>query len=242
VKRRAIRGRRSSPGSVSGLGERDLGGRRGRSLGGLVGLGVFSVFVACGGPEPQTPAKGSVQRPVERQEALASFEIVRSVLQHPRCQNCHPAGDAPLQGDEGHIHLQNVQRGPEGRGMAGLECTTCHGPANPPATYGAHIPPGVSTGWRMPNEKLVFVGVAPGALCEQVKNPAHNGGKDQAALLHHLEDPLVAWGWTPGVGRTAIPVSQRDFMSAWQTWARGGSPCPTGDGRAATNQLEDAAR
>jgi hypothetical protein len=246
VKRRAIGGH-CGPEKAGGPGKRNgsPGPGRRNGLAGLVGLGVFGAFVACGGgPEPQTPAKGKPQRPVERQEALASFEVVRSVLQHPRCQNCHPAGDAPLQGDEGHVHLQNVQRGPEGRGMVGLECTTCHGPANPPATYGAHIPPGVSTGWRMPkpDEKLVFVGVAPAALCEQVKNPAHNGGKDQAALLHHLEDPLVAWGWTPGVGRTAIPVSQRDFMSAWKTWARGGSPCPTGDGRAAANQPADAAR
>src|SRR5450830_684421 len=40
--------------------------------------------------------------------ALRAFEIVRMVLQHPRCQNCHIPGDAPLQGDEGHPHNQNV--------------------------------------------------------------------------------------------------------------------------------------
>jgi hypothetical protein len=212
----------------------------------VAAFAVLGALASCGGePEPKTPAKASAQRPVERQEALASFEVVRSVLQHPRCQNCHPAGDAPLQGDEGHVHLQNVQRGPEGRGMPGLECTTCHGPANPPVTYGPHIPPGVATGWRMPkpDEKLVFVGLAPAALCEQVKDPAHNGGKDQAALLHHLEDPLVAWGWTPGVGREPISVSRPDFINAWRTWARGGSPCPTaGTNASATSQNDAGAR
>ena len=47
--------------------------------------------------------------------------------------------------------------------------------------------------------QLVFVGVAPGALCEQVKDPARNGGKDMAALRAHLDNPLV----TVGLGRRA---------------------------------------
>ena len=48
-----------------------------------------------------------------------------------------------------------------------------------------------TTGWRMPKpeQRLVFVGVAPGALCEQIKDPARNGGKDMAALRAHLDDP-----------------------------------------------------
>ena len=57
-------------------------------------------------------------------EALAAFETVHGVLQSPRCVNCHPAGDQPLQGDDSHVHLQFVQRGPEGRGVPGLACAT----------------------------------------------------------------------------------------------------------------------
>ena len=49
---------------------------------------------------------------------LATFETVRRVFQHPRCQNCHIPGDAPLQ---------------YGRGAAGLPCSTCHATRNPPA-------------------------------------------------------------------------------------------------------------
>lgn len=159
---------------------------------------------------------------------LTAFETVRSVLQHPRCQNCHPAGDVPLQGDEGRLHEQNVQRGPTGHGMAGAECTTCHGPANPPPSYGGRIPPGVGTGWHMPppEMKMVFVGVAPRELCEQVKDPARNGGKDMAALRVHLDDPLVVWGWSPGEGRTPVPVPHATFVAAWETWASAGAPCP----------------
>ena len=185
---------------------------------------VLAVFLgACSG------SSGSARPPVsDRDAGLVAFETVRSVLQHPRCQNCHPAGDAPLQGDEGRVHEMNVQRGPTGNGMAGAECSTCHGPANPPSNYGLHVPPGNIKGWHMPTPelKLVFVGVAPGALCEQIKDPARNGGKDMAALRVHLDDPLVVWGWDPGFGRAPVPIPREEFLAAWETWARAGAPCP----------------
>ncbi len=181
------------------------------------------LLVGCGSKGPGPGAPGPVD------PSLVAWETVRGVLQHPRCQNCHPQGDVPLQGDEGRPHAQNVQRGPEGRGVVGMECTTCHGPANLPASYGAHVPPGVATGWRMPTPelRLPFAGVASAALCEQVKDPARNGGLDSAALRHHLEDPLVAWGWNPGVGRTAIGVPREQFLAAWDQWMATGASCPT---------------
>ncbi len=182
------------------------------------------LFVAACG------SSSSTQKPAAptRDEGLVAFETVRAVLQHPRCQNCHPAGDAPLQGDDSHVHLQNVQRGPEGRGMVGMECTTCHGPANPSPKYGEHIPPGNSDGWHMPGpeNKLVFVAATPAQLCAQVKDPARNGGKDAHALRVHLDSPLVTWGWDPGFGRAPVPVPRETFVAAWETWTRAGTPCP----------------
>lgn len=159
---------------------------------------------------------------------LVAFETVRAVLQHPRCQNCHPAGDAPLQGDDSHVHAQHVRRGPHGMGEVGAECSTCHGPANPPSNYGLHIPPGIEDGWRMPppEEPLVFVGKTPRELCEQVKDPARNGGKDLAALRAHLDTPLVQWGWSPGFGRAPVSTPKDVFLAAWEAWAAAGAPCP----------------
>lgn len=185
-----------------------------------------AALAACGAQSSTTAGSGGGASGA--QAGLAAFETVRSVLQHPRCQNCHPRGDTPLQGDDGRLHNQNVLRGPDGHGMVGERCTTCHGPMNPPDSYGAHAPPGVSTGWRMPKpeERLVFVGVAPGALCEQIKDPKRNGGKDMAALRTHLDDPLVTWAWTPGFGRTPPPVTRQAFLDAWTTWANAGAPCP----------------
>ncbi|MEJ7604146.1 MAG: hypothetical protein WKG01_40145, partial [Kofleriaceae bacterium] len=63
----------------------------------LVSLVLFAA--ACSSTS-STPKQGN------REAGLVAFETVRAVLQHPRCQNCHPAGDAPLQGDEGRLHLQ----------------------------------------------------------------------------------------------------------------------------------------
>jgi hypothetical protein len=178
---------------------------------------------------PAPPPAATATATVATANAPPLFEPVRQVLQSPRCVNCHPAGDVPLQGDRGALHAQNVQRGPEGRGLAGQECTTCHGAKNPPDSYGAHQPPGVSTGWRLPppEHKMVFQGLSGRELCEQLKDPQRNGGKDLAALVHHAaDDPLVAWGWTPGFGRAPVEMPRAEFVAYFREWAEKGAPCP----------------
>ena len=191
-------------------------------------LFLVVALAACSGGTKKTDGVAQPPQGTSRETGLVAFETVRSVLQHQRCQNCHPAGDAPLQGDEGRVHNQNVQRGLTGVGMTGAECTTCHRDANPPDSFGAHTPPGIAKGWHMPPPelKMVFVGVPAGALCEQIKDPARNGNKDATALRVHLDDPLVVWAWTPGFGRKPPPISHKDFVAAWETWAAAGMPCP----------------
>jgi hypothetical protein len=184
------------------------------------------LLMACS--SPQGPGGGKSPPGGDRGAGLAAFETVRAVFQHPRCANCHPDGDAPLQGDEGRPHAQNVRRGPRGEGMAGAECTTCHGAANPPDSYGLAVPPGSPKAWHMPppETKLVFVGRSPRELCEQIKDPARNGGLDMGALRHHLDDPLVVWAWAPGLGRAPIPTPREALIAAWEKWAAAGAPCP----------------
>ena len=41
------------------------------------------------------------------ENALRAFEVVRSVLQHPRCQNCHIPGDSPYMDDAETRHEQH---------------------------------------------------------------------------------------------------------------------------------------
>ena len=161
-------------------------------------------------------------------EALAAFDVVRSVFQHPRCQNCHIPGDAPLQYDDGRRHAQYVMRGPTGHGAVAMECSVCHREANAPASYGDRSPPG-APGWHLPppEMKMVFIGLTPRQLCETVKNRQATGGKDLPAMLAHVrDDKLVAWGWEPGGTRARPPVSRADTVAAMKTWIDAGAPCP----------------
>jgi len=165
---------------------------------------------------------------VSEQEGLAAFETVRAVLQHPRCQNCHIPGDAPLQFDEGRPHAQNVLRGPDGKGAPGFACGTCHFTANPPASWGPHMPPGAPN-WHLPppQTKMVFIGVSSGELCRTLKDEKANGGKDLAALLEHVShDKLVLWGWSPGVGRDPVSIPHAEFAAKFKVWVDAGAPCP----------------
>ncbi|MCU1243180.1 MAG: hypothetical protein JWO71_3906 [Candidatus Acidoferrum typicum] len=155
----------------------------------------------------------------------AAFMQVYRVLTSPRCQNCHPVGDAPLQGDDGHVHLQNVQRGADGHGVTAMRCDTCHQTANLP---GAHMPPG-NPKWALtpPENKMVFVGRSPAALCGQIKDPKQNGGRSLEKLLDHVaNDDLVGWGWNPGDGRTLPPLSRQDTVAQMKIWIAGGAVCP----------------
>jgi hypothetical protein len=181
----------------------------------VLGSGAFHPAVAA-------PAKG------DEADALAAFATIQTVLQHPRCQNCHIPGDAPLQFDQGATHAQNVRRGPDGKGAPGLPCATCHAAANPPAGYGPHMPPGAPN-WHLPppERKMIFIGLSPAELCATIKDPKRNGGKDSAALLEHVShDKLVLWGWDPGVGRERVPVPHEVFVRAFERWIAGGAPCP----------------
>jgi hypothetical protein len=156
--------------------------------------------------------------------AREAFSAAYIVLIHPRCMNCHPAGDQPLQGDDSHIHIQNVKRGAAGDGKYGMKCQTCHQDTNLP---GANMPPGVYD-WHMPlpATKLVFEGKSAGELCRQMKNPATNGGRSLHGVIDHLETPLVKWGWDPGDGRTTPPMSYAEFTQKMREWVDKGGACP----------------
>src|ERR1700754_1559883 len=57
----------------------------------------------------------------------ALFNESAKVITHPRCMNCHPAGNTPLQGAEQRPHDPRVLRGPADHGIPGAaECSGCH--------------------------------------------------------------------------------------------------------------------
>ena len=157
-------------------------------------------------------------------ESVKAFMQVYDVLMSPRCMNCHPSGDIPLQGDESQLHAMSPKRGEDGKGVYAMKCTNCHQPANASCM---HTPPG-NPKWHLPpaNMKMVFQGKTPNQLAKQLIDPKQNGNKNREDLIKHADDDLVLGGWNPGEGRKLPPLSHADFKKAWITWITKGAYAP----------------
>ncbi len=155
-----------------------------------------------------------------------AFLSVYKVLMSPRCMNCHPSGDAPLQGDDSHIHTMSVKRGVDGKGLYSQRCSNCHQPEN---TAGLHMPPG-NPKWGLPpaNMRMVFQGRTPRQLALQLLDPKQNGGRTKAQLIDHMaNNDLVGWAWHPGDGRTLPPMSRQAFAAQVRLWIAKGAYAPS---------------
>src|SRR6266850_2042588 len=134
-----------------------------------------------------------------RSDGLPAWQQVYSVLTSPRCINCHTATNYPQQGDDRHRHFANVIRGPEGNGVPGLNCVSCHQSANAESTgvpggRNWHLAP-LSMRWQDENDQPLSSAV----VCHSLTDRTKNGGLNAAGLLkHNEEEPLVLWAWNPG--------------------------------------------
>lgn len=157
-----------------------------------------------------------------KERAIALFNEAGKVIMSPRCMNCHPAGDHPLQGEDGHPHQPLVVRGADNFGAPGMRCTTCHGPAN--------FDPGGVPGnpkWHLAPIEMAWAGKTLGQICEQIKDKDRNGGMSLEDIVHHMsEDELVGWGWHPGAGRVPAPGTQKEFGELIKAWVDAGAACP----------------
>ncbi|HEY6256927.1 MAG TPA: Isoquinoline 1-oxidoreductase subunit [Xanthobacteraceae bacterium] len=157
-----------------------------------------------------------------RARSVALFQEAGKVLQHPRCVNCHPAGDSPHQTDRMRLHQPLVVRGADGHGAPTLQCNTCHGPENfDPARVPGHPQ------WHVAPLSMAWEGRSLGQICEEIKDRSRNGNRDLAELLHHVsEDSLVGWAWSPGAGRAPAPGTQARFGEIMRAWVEAGAACP----------------
>ena len=108
-----------------------------------------------------------------RDRSVALFNEMGKVLQHPRCQNCHPATERPRQSDARRPHQPLVVRGKDGHGAPGLACATCHGKGN-------FDPAGIPGDghWALAPASMAWEGKTLGQICEQLKDPNRNGSRD----------------------------------------------------------------
>jgi mono/diheme cytochrome c family protein len=157
-------------------------------------------------------------------ESVKAFMEVYKVLMSPRCMNCHPSGDIPLQGDDNELHTGLPKRGKDGKGLYAMKCSNCHQDTN---QEGLNKPPGHPK-WQLPpaDMKMIFQGRTPSQLAEQLVNPKTNGNKSLQQLIEHVDDGLVKAGWNPGEGRTLPPMSHEEFKKAWITWIEKGAYAP----------------
>jgi hypothetical protein len=144
------------------------------------------------------------------------------VLTHPRCLNCHPAGDRPRQGDMARLHQPPVERGADGHGLPAMRCPICHLQANfdPAGMPGNPI-------WHLAPREMGWEGKTLGEICAQLKDPARNGNRSVEALIEHIgEDHLVGWAWAPGYGRQPAPGTQKQAGALVEAWVKTGAGCP----------------
>ena len=155
-----------------------------------------------------------------RARSRALFLEASKVLRHPRCVNCHPTGESPTQGDDMHAHVPPVTRA-----APGMFCFSCH--QNENIDHAAL--PG-APGWHLAPASMAWEGRTPRQICEQLKDPKRNGDLDLEKLIEHVAtDELVGWGWSPGVGRTPAPGTQKLFASLLRQWVDTGAVCPSAD-------------
>lgn len=202
-------------------------------------LGVQLVFWGLVGCVPRPTASTEPRPTPEAHESLAPVESfagvqdpaarsavmfleVSRVFTHPRCANCHPDGDHPRQGRAMVLHEPPVERGPDSQGIPGAECTTCHQDHNQPQTRVPGAP-----NWHLAPIEAAWLGKSAKAICEQLKDPARNGGRDLEAIHEHMaHDALVGWAWAPGADRAPAPGSQADAAALVRAWIDSGAHCP----------------
>ena len=193
----------------------------------LVGLVLLATFAcpaaqAVSAVEPlKSPADfATIADKAERSRAL--FAEMGKVIESPRCQNCHPVGQRPSQGDDMHPHLPLVVRGADDQGAIAMRCATCHQVANfePAGVPGAPK-------WHVAPVAMAWQGKSLGQVCEQIKDPARNGKRTLAQIHDHMaHDELVGWGWHPGGSRAPAPGTQKQFGELVAAWIQAGAACP----------------
>ncbi len=177
-------------------------------------------------------AKKASHSQTKNAEGIAAWQQVYSVLTHPRCINCHTATDYPQQGDDRVRHVANVIRGPEGKGVPGLNCASCHQEANADSTgvpggHNWHLAP-LSMRWQDTNDRPL----SSSQVCRAVTDRSKNHNLDGPGLLkHHAEEALVLWAWNPGrrpdgTLRSLPPITHAEFVAATRRWVEAGTPCP----------------
>jgi hypothetical protein len=186
-------------------------------MGRKTGIAIVSILLGCGMNKDYRDSRNDPNdwdlRGINQEADDGPFAAIGSVLRHPRCANCHPEGDRPLQG-AGKPHGLGV--------VSSSVCGDCHGERNRGPIPG-------SVNWKMPprDVPMVFHGQSDYTLCAQWHDPQKNGGRTlESQLLHVKEDETVRAAFHPPATLESPPLSHGTFIEAIEAWLAAGALCP----------------
>ena len=156
-------------------------------------MSMLAAYAVSDGPtgQPRDRRKASTAIADTAARSAALFTELGKVLTHPRCVNCHPAGDRPRQGDEGRLHQPPVARGPDGHGLEAMRCPICHQQAN--------FEPGRMPGhpeWHLAPREMAWEGKTLAEICAQIKDPGATA--PVASETSSITSAPTRWSAGPG--------------------------------------------
>ena len=177
----------------------------------------------------------SADAPVSPEQGLAAWARIYEVTSHPRCSNCHvgpsntPMWSGPSYGpNDGKTrpHGMNINAGDSRIGAEYILCSTCHTTSDR-SNDAPHQAPRVAAVWQLAPVEAEWFGQSSDSICNQLRDPARNGGRSFAELADHLgHDVILHWAWSPGGAREPAPYSLPEHINDIRAWGAAGQPCP----------------
>jgi hypothetical protein len=204
------------------------------SLAGAIAVLLAAALAVHGQENKQDNKQATKPDESRKAAALAAWNRIVTVLQHPRCMNCHQE-NVPLQGDERRIHIPLVVRGHTdkesgaGLGFDAMRCSNCHNATGNNETSGT--PGAINKAWSLAPSapiNMVWQGLSSHDLCDRFKAASlERFKKPPPDLIEHMQvESLVTWAWHPGGERTPIPMPHDEFVDQVRIWVNYGMICP----------------
>lgn len=165
-----------------------------------------------------------------RAEGLEAWSRIYEVTSHPRCSNCHvgedniPMWSGPSYGRT-RPHGMNINAGDSRIGAEYVTCATCHA-IRDGLNDTPHAAPQVAMSWQLAPVEAAWFGKSSTEICNQLRDPDRNGGRDHLEIAAHLDHDLILhWAWNPGGGREPAPYSLQEHVNDILAWGVAGFPC-----------------
>ncbi|MEM7719358.1 MAG: hypothetical protein AAF222_09135 [Pseudomonadota bacterium] len=190
------------------------------------------LFALIAGPALAEGENISIDPPdaVSRTEGLAAWSRIYEVTSHPRCSNCHVGADnLPMWSGPSYgrtrAHGMNINAGESRIGAEYVICSTCHATRDGLNDV-PHAAPQVAMTWQLAPVEAEWFGKSSVEICNQLRDPDRNGGRDHLELASHLNHDLILhWAWNPGGGREPAPYALQEHINDILAWGVAGFPC-----------------